>query len=88
MLELNLVPSCPFGIDGLLSDEAMTSALCVLVDLIHLALFYSVLLIVMVRNNTEICTTVKRRKAQKVGEGYLQCLTTKKNKEHVCRSLK
>lgn len=62
VLKLHLVPCCPFGIDGLLSDEAMAPASRVLVDPVHPALFDSVPLIVMVRDNTVIRSTVRGSK--------------------------
>lgn len=62
VFKLHLVPCCPFGIDGLLSDEAMAPASRVLVDPVHPALFDSVPLIVMVRDNTVIRSTVRRSK--------------------------
>ena len=61
---------CPFGIDGLLSDEAMAPTLRVFVDLVHPALIEPVFLIVVVRNNTLIDPTVRRRKIPQVGKGY------------------
>lgn len=63
MFKLYLVACCPFGIDGFLSDEAMASALAVLMDLVHLALVDSVLFIVMVGNNTVIGSAVDKREA-------------------------
>lgn len=61
MFKLYPVACCPFGIDGFLSDEAMASALSVLMDLVHLALIDSVLFIIMVGNNTVIGSAVDRR---------------------------
>lgn len=68
VFKLYLVPCCPFGIDGLLSDEAVTPALRVLVDLVHPALVDSVPLIVMVRNSAVIGSTVRRR-CKRLGRG-------------------
>lgn len=62
VFKLHFVPCRPSGIDGLLSDEAMTSSLCVLVDPVHLALIDTVLLVVMVRNSTVIGSAVRRSK--------------------------
>lgn len=59
VFKLYLVPRCPFGKDGLLSDEAMAPAFRVLVDRVHPALFDTVPLVVMVRDNTVIRSTVK-----------------------------
>lgn len=49
----------PFGIDGLLGDEAMAATLRVLMHLVHLALIDSVLLVVVVRSNAVIGSTGK-----------------------------
>lgn len=70
MFELHLVPCRPPGIDGLLGDEAMTAALRVLVDPVHPALIDSVLLVVVVRDDAVIGSTVGGR-----GEGIGKCYT-------------
>lgn len=57
MFKLHLVAFCPFGINGLLSDESVAPAFCVLVDLVHPAFINSVPLVVMVWNNTVIGPT-------------------------------
>lgn len=60
MFKLHLVPCRPFGIDGLLGDEAMTPTLRVLVDPVHPALVDPVPLVVMVRNSAVIGSAVRR----------------------------
>lgn len=57
MFEVHLVSCCPSSKDGLLSDEAMTPTLRVLVDPVHPALIDPIPLVVMVRNNTVIGST-------------------------------
>ena len=65
VFELHVVPRCPSGVDGLLSDEAVTPAVYVLVDPVHLALI-NLLLIVVVRNSTVIGSTVGSGEAPEV----------------------
>ena len=62
VFKLDFMASGPSGIDGLLSDEAMTPAFCVLVHFVHPALVDSVLLVVVVGNNAVIGPTVRRKK--------------------------
>lgn len=62
VFELYLVPRRPLCKDGLLCDEAVAATLCVLMDPVHLALTESVLLIVMVRDNTVIGLAVTEDK--------------------------
>lgn len=66
MFELYLVLRCPFCKDGLLGDEAVAAALCVLMDSVHLTLTDSVLLIVVVRDNTVIGPAVTEGKTLRV----------------------
>lgn len=70
IFKIHLVPCRPFGIDGLLSDEAMAPVLCMLVDPVHLALFNSVLLIVVVRDNSVIGSTVREGVRSIISESY------------------
>lgn len=65
MFELYFMACGPLGVDCLLCDEAMASALCVLVDFVHPALVDSVLLVVVVGNNTVIGPAVRRKKYHK-----------------------
>lgn len=62
MFKVYFVAFCPFGIDGLLRDEAVSSTSRVLVEFVHFALVYSVLLVVMVGDIAAIVSTVRRRK--------------------------
>lgn len=66
MFELNVVTCCPFGINGLLSDEAVALAPRVLVDPVHLALINSMWLVVVVRNSSVIGSTVGGRKTPEI----------------------
>lgn len=60
MFKLHLVPCCPFGKDGFLGDEAMAPTFCLLVVPVHLALVDPVPLVVMVRDNAVIHSTVEK----------------------------
>lgn len=62
MFKVYFVAFCPFGVDGLLRDEAVSSTLRVLVEFVHFALVYSVFLVVMVGDIAAIVSTARRRK--------------------------
>lgn len=64
MAEINVMAGGPFGIDGLLSDEAMASTTGVFVDFIHPALVDFVLFIVVVGDDTVIDSTVMKREEE------------------------
>lgn len=59
MFEHYLVLRCPFGIDRLLSYEAVTPTFQVLVDCVHPAFIDAVPLIVMVGDLAVVLSTVK-----------------------------
>lgn len=75
MFKLDIVPRCPSGVDELLSDETVSTAPRALVNLVHPALADSVLLVVVVRNDTAIGSTAGRSNKwinKREGEGFLK----------------
>lgn len=62
MFEHYLVPLCPFSINGLLGDEAVTPSFLVFVDPVHPALLHTVLLVVMVGDQAAVLLTAKSQK--------------------------
>lgn len=65
VFECYLVPRCPFGVNGLLGDEAVASAFHVLVDPVHLALLDAGLFVVMVGDQAAVLPTVRHKSRKK-----------------------
>lgn len=73
MFELHPVPCRPSGVDGLLGDEAVSAASCLLMEPVHSAFIDSVPVIVVVWNHTVVDAAAKEGSAN-VNNGSLKII--------------